>query len=198
MDQRSRDGNLSTHLKRSRSFWGRIYPNIETLSARTSSSLEQIIQSSNFKKTVHLGGAEGSKRRPIPPWRADRVYELRILPEDGHSRDHPRFLGSDGCNFTWSRRSGLWYEMGWSLVVNPWITVGHNSGKLIKNVHTWVGSAQNRVGIVRARHWTEQFTAIPPEIKNHGKHHLWPKDEDSHFLGQKWENCDRNTREEQK
>ena len=92
--------NSVDDLNTSRSSFGRVHPNFKTVDARIASALKKYPE-------FELGRAKGSKRRPISPWQTDRVYDLRTLPGDGYSRDHPRFLLSDGCNFTWRRRARL-------------------------------------------------------------------------------------------
>ena len=69
-------------------------PERRDFDARFATALKKIIQNSNLKKKVHVGEQKTSKRRPIPPWQTDRVYDLRVFPGDGHSQDHHRFLRS--------------------------------------------------------------------------------------------------------
>ena len=84
--------NSVDDLKTSRSYFGRGYPSFETLDARIATALKKIIQNSKLTGRVHSEEQKTQKRRLIATWHTDRLHDLRILPGDGYSRDHFRFL----------------------------------------------------------------------------------------------------------
>ena len=78
------------------------------------------------------GRAEDSKKWPIPLRKTDRFYDLRTFPGNWQSCGSSRLLWSIRKNFTWRRRSRIWYQMGRSFIINPTGTLGRFSGKLEK------------------------------------------------------------------
>ena len=55
------------------------FPYFESLDARIATSLNKIIQNSNFKKKNILEEQKGSKSRPTPSRKTDRLPDLRVL-----------------------------------------------------------------------------------------------------------------------
>ena len=64
----------------SQSFGGRRFPNFEMRDAKIASSLKQIIQNSNFNKSVNLAEQTAQMEDRSSPWKTDCVHDLRILP----------------------------------------------------------------------------------------------------------------------
>ena len=72
-------------LKSSRSFCGKDFRNFEMLDAKVASALNQIIQNSQFKKSVSLEDQEAQKRGPVSTRKTDRFHDLRLFSSDWRS-----------------------------------------------------------------------------------------------------------------
>ena len=57
-------------------------PNFKVFDAKIASALNRIIHNTQFKKKGRSGGTKSPKRGPFPPWKTDRLPDLRVLP--GH------------------------------------------------------------------------------------------------------------------
>ena len=73
-------------LKSSHSIRGTHGPDFEELDAKIASALNRIIHNARFEKKGQSGGNEGSKRRPFPPRKTDRLPDLRVLPDHWSQR----------------------------------------------------------------------------------------------------------------
>ena len=82
--------------KTSRSLYGRIYPNFQTLDASMAATLEKNIQNWNFTKKIHLEEQQAQKEDRFLRDRQIAYMIYAYFPGDGHSRVHSRFLRSDG------------------------------------------------------------------------------------------------------
>ena len=72
-------------LKSSRSVYGKDFPNFEMLDAKIASSLNKIIQSSQFKKKVSLEEQKAQKGGSVSTRETDRLHDLRLLSSDWRS-----------------------------------------------------------------------------------------------------------------
>ena len=82
-------------------------------------SSEEGHQKFDIQKESPKCGARCSKGGPIPSRKTDRVFDLRILPGDKHSRGYSWFLWSIQHNFTWCRCPRIWYSLGCRIVCQP-------------------------------------------------------------------------------
>ena len=58
-------------------------PNFEVLDAKIASALNRIIHNTQSKRKVSLEEQKSPKRGPLPPWKTDRLPDLRVLPGHG-------------------------------------------------------------------------------------------------------------------
>ena len=71
--------------KTSRSVAGKCFPNFEMLDAKIASSLNKIIQNSQFKKEGQSRGTENPERGWVSARKTDRLHDLRLLSSDWRS-----------------------------------------------------------------------------------------------------------------
>ena len=74
-------------LKSSRSVYGKVFPNFEMLDAKIASSLNKIIQNSQFKRKASLEEQKAQKRGPVSTRKTDRFFfhDLRLFLSDWRS-----------------------------------------------------------------------------------------------------------------